>query len=146
MITTSPRTTTTTPAESATTDRSTARTAVIAGAVAAVATTVIGIIAKATDVPLVVSALKVQVPAFAVFTLVGAAIGGLLATQLQKRAAQPRRAFLVTTIALTALSFVPDLAADATTATKLTLVGAHIVAAAVIIPALAGRLSASAAG
>jgi hypothetical protein len=79
------------------------------------------------------------------FTLIGAAIGGLLATQLQKRAGQARRTFLITTLVLTALSFIPDVTADATTATKLTLVGAHVVAAAVIIPALAGRLSASSA-
>ena len=140
--TTSPRTT---PAPSATASRSIGRTAGIAGVVAAVATTTIGGIAKAADVPLVLGELEVQVPAFAMFTLIGAAIGGLLATQLQKRAGQPRRTFLITTVVLTVLSFVPDLTAEATTATKLTLVGAHIVAAAVIIPALAGRLSASSA-
>ena len=140
--TTSPRTT---PAPSATAGRSIWRTAGIAGVVAAVATTTIGGIAKAADVPLVLGELEVQVPAFAMFTLIGAAIGGLLATQLHKRAGQPRRTFLITTVVLTVLSFVPDLTAEATTATKLTLVGAHIVAAAVIIPALAGRLSASSA-
>ena len=138
--TTHPRTTTSTAAH---TGRSIWRTAGIAGVIAAVATTAIGGIAKAADVPLLVGELEVQVPAFALFTLVGAAIGALLASQLQKRAAQPRRTFLVTAVVLTALSFLPDLTADATTATKLTLVGAHVVAAAVIIPALAGRLSAA---
>ena len=137
--TTSPRTI---PAPSATAGRSIWRTAGTAGVVAAVATTSIGAIAKAADVPLVVGELQVQVPAFAMFTLIGALIGGLLASQLQKRAGQPRRTFLITTVVLTVLSFVPDLTADATTATKLTLVGAHVVAAAVIIPALARRLSA----
>jgi hypothetical protein len=44
-------------------------------------------------------------------------------------------------VVLTALSFVPDLTADATTATKVTLVAAHVATAAVIIPALAARLS-----
>jgi hypothetical protein len=138
--TTHPRTTTSTAAD---TGRSIWRTAGIAGVIAAVATTAIGGIAKAADVPLLVGELEVQVPAFALFTLVGAAIGALLASQLQTRAAQPRRTFLVTAVVLTALSFLPDLTADATTATKLTLVGAHVVAAAVIIPALAGRLSAA---
>ncbi len=136
--TTSPRTI---PAASATAGRSIWRTASTAGVVAAVATTAIGGIAKAADVPLVLGELEVQVPAFAMFTLIGAAIGGLLATQLHKRAGQPRRTFLITTVVLTVLSFVPDLTAEATTATKLTLVGAHLVAAAVIIPALASRLS-----
>ena len=135
--TTASRTTTTTAG------RSIWKTAAISGVVAAVATTAIGAIAKAADVPLVVGELEVQVPAFAVFTLIAAAIGGLLASQLQKRSGQPRRTFLITTLVLTALSFIPDLTADATTATKLTLVGAHVVAAAVIIPALAGRLSAT---
>lgn len=143
MTTTSPRTI---PTRSATAGRTIWRTAGIAGVTAAVATTAIGGIAKAANVPLVVGELEVQVPAFAMFTLIAAAIGGLIATQLQKRAGQPRPTFFITTLVLTALSFVPDLTADATTATKLTLVGAHIVAAAVIIPALAGRLSTSRVG
>ena len=45
------------------------------------------------------------------------------------------------TLALTAVSFVPDVLADAHTATKLTLILTHIVAAAIVIPALASRLS-----
>ena len=118
------------------------RTAAIAGVLAAVATTVIGAIAKAADVSLELGDLEVQVPAFAVFTIIGAVIGAVIATQVQKRSAQPRRTFVVATVALTALSTVPDLSADATTATKLTLIAAHLVAAAVIIPALAARLSA----
>ena len=137
-------TTTTAPTSTTATSSTTRpiwRTAAIAGAVAAVATTVIGVIAKAADVPLVVGDMDVQIPAFAIFTLIGAALGGLLATQLHKRTTRPRRTFLVTTVALTAVSFVPDLTAEATTATKLTLLGAHIVAAAIIIPALARRLA-----
>ncbi len=121
--------------------RSIRRTAAIAGVVAAVATTVIGAVAKAADVPLVVGDLEIQVPMFAVFTLAAAALGAVIATQLQKRNGQPRRAFVITTVVLSALSVVPDLAADATTATKLTLIGAHLVAAAVIVPALAARLT-----
>jgi hypothetical protein len=136
--TTQSRSTTAAPAS---TGRSIWRTAAIAGAVAAVATTAIGAIAKAADVPLVVGELEVQVPAFAIFTLVAAALGAVIASQFQKRAHQPRRAFVITTLVLTALSFIPDLTADATTATKLTLMAAHVVAAAVIIPALAARLS-----
>ena len=138
--TTSPRTI---PAPSATAGRSIWRTAGTAGVVAAVATTAIGAIAKAADVPLRLGDFQIQVPAFAMFTLIAAAVGGLIASQLQKRAGQPHRTFLIATVVLTALSFIPDLTADATTATKLTLVGAHLVAAAVIIPALAGRLSAT---
>ena len=118
-------------------------TAAIAGAVAAVATTVIGAVAKAADVPLAIGDMEIQIPMFAVFTLVAAALGAAIATQVQKRASQPRRTFVITTLVLTALSVIPDLTADATTATKLTLVGAHLVAAGVIIPALGARLTAS---
>ena len=121
--------------------RSIRRTAAIAGVVAAVATTVIGAAAKAADVPLVVGDLEIQVPMFAVFTLAAAALGAVIATQLQRRTGQPRRAFVITTVVLSALSVVPDLVADATTATKLTLITAHLVAAAVIIPAVAARLT-----
>ena len=121
--------------------RSIRRTAAIAGVVAAVATTVIGAVAKAADVPLVIGDLEIQVPMFAVFTLAAAALGAVIATQLQRRNRQPRRAFVITTVALSALSVAPDLAAEATTATKLTLIGAHLVAAAVIVPALAARLT-----
>jgi hypothetical protein len=121
--------------------RSIRRTAAIAGVVAAVATTVIGAVAKAADVPLVIGDLEIQVPMFAVFTLAAAALGAVIATQLQRRNGQPRRAFVITTVALSALSVAPDLAAEATTATKLTLIGAHLVAAAVIVPALAARLT-----
>jgi hypothetical protein len=62
---------------------------------------------------------------------------------VQQRSGQPWRACLITTLALTAPSFTPDLTADATTATKLTLVRARLAAAAVIIPALAARLTAA---
>ena len=141
-MTTTPSPSTLTPAPTAA-GRSIGRTAAIAGAVAAVATTAIGAIAKAADVPLVIGDREIPVPMFAVFTLVGAALGAVIATVLQKRSRQPRRAFVFTTVVLTALSLVPDLTADATTATKLTLVGAHLVAAAVVVPALAPRLTAA---
>jgi hypothetical protein len=48
---------------------------------------------------------------------------------------------VVTTIALTALSFIPDVLADAHAATRLSLMLTHAVAAAVAIPLLAARLS-----
>ena len=48
--------------------------------------------------------------------------------------------FVVTTIVLTAMSIVPDVLADAQTATRLVLALTHVVAAAIVIPALASRL------
>jgi hypothetical protein len=38
------------------------------------------------------------------------------------------------------LSFVPDVIVDATTATKLVLITTHLVAAAIVVPAIARRL------
>jgi hypothetical protein len=49
---------------------------------------------------------------------------------------------VLTTVALTALSLVPDVTADATTATKATLVAAHLLAAAILIPALPAAIGA----
>jgi Family of unknown function (DUF6069) len=58
-----------------------------------------------------------------------------------ERAARPQRTFTTTTVALTGVSFVPDLVIAASPATKLVLVATHVVAAAIVIPALAGRLA-----
>jgi hypothetical protein len=46
-----------------------------------------------------------------------------------------------TTVALTALSLIPDAIADAAVETKGLLMLTHLVAAAIVIPALASRLA-----
>lgn len=46
-----------------------------------------------------------------------------------------------TTIVLTALSVVPDVILSTDAASKLTLILAHLVAAAIVIPALSSRLA-----
>jgi hypothetical protein len=73
-------------------------------------------------------------------TLLCTAIGVVLAKALARWAATPRRTFTAATVALTVLSIVPDLIAPATAATKLVLMATHVVAAAIVIPAVAGRL------
>ena len=78
---------------------------------------------------------------FAQVTFVAALIGTALAVVFARRATRPRHTFVITTIALTALSLVPDVLADAETATRFTLALTHVVAAAIVIPALASRLS-----
>jgi len=65
----------------------------------------------------------------------------VIAGVMNRRARHARHTFVSTTLALTALSFVPDVLTDAQTATKITLVLTHIVAAAIVIPSLASRLS-----
>jgi hypothetical protein len=48
--------------------------------------------------------------------------------------------FVKTTVVLTALSPVPDVGLHARVATKLTLILTHLMAAAIVIPALSARL------
>jgi Family of unknown function (DUF6069) len=83
----------------------------------------------------------IPVAGFAQVTFVATLIGAVLARQFALRTDRPRHTFLVTTVALTLVSFVPDLLADAQTSTKLALMVSHVVAAAIAIPLLASRLS-----
>ena len=98
-------------------------------------------VASALDVSLKVGGEAIPVLGFAQLTFVAAIIGTVLAVVLSHRARRPQHTFVVTTIALTALSFVPDVLADAHTATKFMLALTHVVAAAIVIPALASRLA-----
>jgi len=107
-----------------------------AGAVAAVCTTVLAAIAAARDISLEVDAAPVPIPAFALWTLVGSALGVVLARLLRQR-----QRFVVVTTITTGLSLIPAIAAPDDTATRAVLVAAHLVAAAIIIPALAKQLS-----
>jgi hypothetical protein len=60
---------------------------------------------------------------------------------LRRWAANPRRAWVRTTVALTALSVLPDLTvADTPVGSRLALIGAHVIAAAIIVPAVARAL------
>ena len=117
------------------------KTGAIAGLAASLATLAVAAAAKALDVPMTVSGKAIPLPAFAQVTFVAAIIGTVLAVELARRADRPRRTFVVTAVALTLLSVVPDVLADAHTATKFTLALTHVVAAAIVIPALSSRLS-----
>ena len=61
---------------------------------------------------------------------------------MSRKARRPRSTFIRTTVALTVLSLVPDVIADAAPATKALLMLTHLVAAAIVIPAVARRLTA----
>lgn len=129
--------TTTTPKAS----RHLVRTGAVAGLTAGVATAAVAAIAHAAGVPLTVGGEEIPVAGFAQVTFVFVAIGAVIAAMLARRARRAQRTFVVTTVVLTALSLVPDVLADASTATKLTLMLTHVVAAAIAIPMLAGRLA-----
>jgi hypothetical protein len=117
------------------------RAGAVAGGLAAVATTVVAAVALAIDVPLEIAGEQIPLLGFAQMTLVGTLFGVLIAKGARRRASHPKRAFVRITVALTALSLVPDLTADATTATIVTLMLTHVVAAAIVIPRLAVRLA-----
>jgi uncharacterized protein DUF6069 len=112
------------------------RRGALAGAAASVGTTAVATIARAADVSLEVDGAVIPIAAFAMWTLVGAALGVLMARLLRVR-----RRFLVVTIAATGLSLIPPIALPDDTATKAVLVAAHLMAAAIIIPSLSRALT-----
>jgi hypothetical protein len=116
-------------------------TGAAAGLLASVATSTIAAIASAFDVSLKVGGQAIPVLGFAQLTFVAAIIGTVIAVMMSHRASRPRHTFVMTTLALTALSIVPDVTADAHSTTKLVLALTHLVAAAIVIPALASRLT-----
>ena len=123
------------------TSRHLVRTGGLAGVVAGGAATAAAAVAHAAGVSLAVGGQEIALVGFATVTFVCVAIGAVLAAVLARTVRRPQRVFVTTTVVLTALSLVPDLLADAATATKLTLMTTHVVAALIAIPMLARRLS-----
>jgi hypothetical protein len=117
------------------------RTGALAGLAASVATSAFAALAHAAGVPLKVSGEAIPPVGFAQVTYVAVIVGTILAVVLAHRAARPRHTFVSTTVVLTFLSIVPDALVDASVATKLTLALTHVVAAAIVIPTLASRLT-----
>ena len=117
------------------------RPAALAAVVAAAATTAVATLAHAVGVSLAIEGEQIPLAGFAQLTLIFAAVGVLFAAALRKWARNPRTVFVRTTIALTALSLVPDAIVNASIDTKLTLMLTHLVAAAIVIPVLAARLA-----
>jgi peptidoglycan/LPS O-acetylase OafA/YrhL len=117
------------------------RPGLVAGVAAAAATVALAAVAHASGVSLETAPGK-AIPAigFGQLTLFFTAVGVLIARTIRRRAGQPRSTFTRTAVVLTALSVVPDVVLSTDTATKLTLVLTHLVAAAIVIPALSSRL------
>jgi hypothetical protein len=110
------------------------------GAAAAVATTAIAGFADAIDHPLTVDGEMIPVLGFAQMTLIGAVLGVVLAKAMRRWASNPPRTFVRATVALTALSCVPDVTMGFDVASALTLIAAHVTAAVIIVPRLADAL------
>jgi hypothetical protein len=113
-----------------------------AAAIASVATAVIAAVGTLAGIGLVVGGSPIPVSGFASLTAIFSGAALVLALVLARKARRPRVVFVATTIVLTALSLVPDVVVDAAVATKLLLMVTHLVAGAIVIPAVARRLSA----
>lgn len=115
----------------------------VAAAVAAsVATTVLAAVASAAGVSFADSTgASIPIAGFAQLTLIFSLVGVGMAAVMARRARRPRRTFVRTTVTLTVLSFVPDLTFGFDTGSAATLITLHVVAAAIVVPTLAGRLA-----
>ena len=112
------------------------RTTISAGVLAAAVTTAGAVALRAAGVPLAVHG-NIPLAGFAQLTFIAAVIGGILLAVLNRCSSTPRRRFVQVTAGLTAISWIlPATFAD-TTASKIALVGLHLVAAATIVPVLA---------
>jgi hypothetical protein len=114
------------------------RVGALAGGIAAVATTTVAVVASAADVPLEIQGEAIPIPAFTWWTLLAALLGVGLA-----RVLGARRRFVVVATVLVGLSLVPAIAAPDDTATEVVLVAAHLLAAAIVVPALGRELQSS---
>ncbi|TQK68284.1 DUF6069 family protein [Nocardioides sp. SLBN-35] len=115
---------------------------VAAAAAASVVTTTLAAIASAAGVSFAdESGASIPILGFTQLSFVFSLIGVGLAAVLARKARRPHSTFVRTTLALTALSVVPDATFGFDVASALTLMTLHVVAAAIVIPILAGRLA-----
>jgi len=112
------------------------RTTVVAGVLAAAAATAVAAAAHGAGVSLAVRDGDIPLAGFAQMAFLGAVLGGVILAGINRHSTGARRRFLQTTVALTALSCVPSVALAPAVATKLTLVVTHVIAAAIVVPAL----------
>jgi hypothetical protein len=113
----------------------------VATVVASAATPVVAAAGLAAGISLDIAGAPIPVPGFATLTAFFSVIGLVIAVVLARMARHPRRVWIRTTVALTALSLVPDMIVAAAPATKALLMLTHLVAAAIVIPAVARRLA-----
>ena len=115
---------------------------VAAAVVASVATTVLAAVASAAGVSFTDrTGASVPIAGFAQLTLVFSLVGVVIAAVMARKARRPRPTFVRTAVTLTGLSFVPDLTFGFDAGSAATLISLHTVAAAIVVPTLAGRLA-----
>jgi hypothetical protein len=113
------------------------RTTVVAGLVGAAITTAAAAAVHAAGVSFEIEGEMIPIVGFAQMTLIGAVLGGLILAVLNRRSSTAHRHFVGTAVALTALSCVPSIAMPDDAGTQIALVALHVLAAAIIVPALA---------
>ncbi|SDM72376.1 DUF6069 family protein [Nonomuraea jiangxiensis] len=113
-----------------------------AAMVAGAATAAVATAGEFAGISLVVGGAPIPASGFAMLTVIFSVAGLVLAVGLARWARRPRTTFVRATLALTALSLVPDALVGASVATKVLLMVTHVVAASIVIPAIARRLSA----
>lgn len=121
-----------------------AGTGLVATLAAMAATTVVAALAGAAGVDFRIpeGGETIPLPGIAVMTGFFSVAGVVIAAGLLRWSARPSRRFVPIAVSLTALSLVAPLLAGASAATVATLIVLHLVAAAVMIPALARSLRA----
>ncbi|MEU5727018.1 DUF6069 family protein [Micromonospora sp. NPDC047738] len=115
---------------------------VAAAVVASVTTTVLAAVASAAGISFADSTgASIPIAGFTQLTLLFSLAGVGIAAVMARKARRPRRTFVRTTVTLTALSIVPDLTFGFDAGSAATLITLHIVATAIVVPTLAGRLA-----
>jgi hypothetical protein len=115
---------------------------VAASVAASLATTVLAAVASAAGVSFADrTGAGIPIAAFAQLTLVFSLAGVGIAAVLARKVHRPRPTFVRTAIAMTALSFIPDLTFGFDAGSAATLITLHTVAAAIVVPTLARRLA-----
>ncbi|BDH55822.1 DUF6069 family protein [Tsukamurella sp. PLM1] len=120
------------------------RHGVAAAVVASVTTTAIAAVASAAGVTFAgPDGSAIPLLGFAELTMVFSLIAVGIAAVLARRARHPRSTFVRTCVTLLVLSFVPDVTFGFDAASAAVLILTHVVAAAIVVPALARRLAAN---
>lgn len=115
---------------------------IVATLVAAAVTTGAAAVASALGVSFEVKGEAIPLLGFTELTIIFSVIGLGLAAVIARKAAHPRQTWIRISIALVLLSFVPDATFGFDLPSALTLMGLHALAAAIVIPTVAGRLEA----
>jgi hypothetical protein len=117
------------------------RAGLAAAGVAALATTVVAVVARAAGVSFETAPGEaIPLAGFAELTILFSVIGIGIAALIRRRSSRPRTTFVRVAIALTALSVVPDLTTSFDAGSRISLMLAHTIAASIVIPVVARRL------